>query len=139
METYLNVQNNSSILLFLILFLPPILILYNVHLMTFCPHIQYIFTNVCFCNLMARVLFTKTYNRKWDVFTKGLKVLETARKCWSQRKPNWVLVCPYFYRVVLFCCCFPTITVGLSSRTSPSLARLNMYSLFTKHFSNFIV
>ena len=64
--------------------------------------------------------------------------------CWYRRKPNWVLVCPYFYRVV---CCFflsPTITAWLLSRPSPSLARLNLF-LFRMflcpelvYYSNFI-
>ena len=40
-------------------------------------------------------------------------------KCyWSQRKPNWVSVCPYFYLGFVLS---PNIAVGLSSRPSPSL------------------
>ena len=49
---------------------------------------------------------------------------------WSRRKPNWVLVCPYFYRVFLCVCVLssPTIhTGGFLSRPSSSLARFKIF------------
>ena len=50
--------------------------------------------------------FTKTeiwFDTLYDIGPPKSKLREPL--FWSRRKPNWVLVCPYFYRV-LFCFCF---------------------------------
>ena len=51
-------------------------------------------------------------------------------------KPNWGLVCPYFYRVLCFVS--PTITVGIWSRPQSSLAWFPTGVEVIKKFGKFI-
>ena len=41
---------------------------------------------------------------RWDQFENYPFYLD-INKCWSRRKPNWVLVCPYFHTVFCFLSC----------------------------------
>ena len=70
--------------------------------------------NILFiCNFKLHSTFRNITPVQLYCFYFIMSTVKFHHKYWSRWKPNWVLVCPYFYQVFCFVLLTPTITVGL--------------------------